>query len=261
MLPNENVKAQTKTTLPVVQTSNPLITFNMTMDSPKKNITYTNTLLLSFEIQINSNLSLPQVSGGLWVFYRIDNNSDVGLSADQSYYEFVDVSNLTNGIHQLTISAQMDYIYNNTIVHNIQELPSTYFSVRNLPPSIHILSPQNKIYNTDNISMIYLLNDPSTFDVSSYRDNYINLQEYSLDNKANQTIVGNGTLTGLSDGRHSLIFYAKAGVFWSHDSVIFFVDTSPVTQKIELITIAIITIISIVAVISTFLYKRHRKTH
>ena len=255
MLPNENVKAQTKTTLPIVQTSNPLITFNMTMDSQKKNITYTNTLLLAFEILINSNLSLGQASLGLWVFYRIDNNSDVGLSADQSYYEFVDVSNLTNGIHQLTISAQMDYIYNNTIVHNIQELPSTYFSIHNQPSTIHILSPQNKNYNTDNISLIILLNDPSTFHYS-----YFSWTGYSIDNKDNQTTFLNDTLTGLADGPHTLIFYAKTGTLWSHDSVNFYVDTSPFTQKIQLITIAIVTVIIIVLVISTFLYIRHRKT-
>ena len=64
------------------------------------------------------------------------------------------------------------------------------------PPSISILSPQNKTYNTTDIPLTFTVDKTGT------------LMTYSLDEQANVTITGNTTLNGLSTGSHSLTVYA-----------------------------------------------------
>ena len=65
------------------------------------------------------------------------------------------------------------------------------------PPTIAILSPQNKAYTTTDV--------PLNFTVSELTK-WIGC---SLDGQDNATITGNVTLTGLSDGPHSVIVYAE----------------------------------------------------
>ncbi|MDH5267708.1 MAG: hypothetical protein OEW62_08545 [Candidatus Bathyarchaeota archaeon] len=76
------------------------------------------------------------------------------------------------------------------------------------PPTISILSPENKTYTVNNISL--------TFGLSKH----IYEASYSLDGQANVTIgniplvhgigtFGNITLIGLPDGMHSLVVYAR----------------------------------------------------
>ena len=65
------------------------------------------------------------------------------------------------------------------------------------PPTISIVSPENKTYTVNNVSLTFTLSEPTSW------------IGYSLDGQANVTIAGNTTLSGLSDGAHSLIVYAK----------------------------------------------------
>lgn len=245
-----NVKCQTA--FPVVETTSPLITFNMTMDSPMPNITYTNVMLLDFQLQINSNLSLGHASLGLSVFYRIDDNSEVHLSSDTYYHKFIDITDLTNGRHKLTILAQMNYIYNDSIVQNKQELPQQiYFSVFNKPPTIQILSPQNSIYFTNNIELRFEIDNPSTYQYQHYS---LYWQGYSLDNGHKELENQNDTtLNGLTDGFHSLTFYAQIGNLNSSSTVYFLVLTNPYTE----ILIILVIIISVLA--SLLLYRKYRR--
>ena len=62
---------------------------------------------------------------------------------------------------------------------------------------IKILSPQNITYNKNCVPLTFTINVPTLW------------IKYSLDNKANITITKNITLTGLSEGTHSIIVYAK----------------------------------------------------
>lgn len=257
MVQPATVKAQTKNTLPIIQTSNPLITFNMTMDSPQNNTAYTNNLVLDFLLQINSSLSLTHVSLGLSVFYRIDNNSEVYLSSDQNYYELIDITNLTNGIHQLTILAQMNYVYDNSIVQNKQELQQkTYFLVLNKPATIHLQSPQQIIYFTDTVPLIFEFDDPSTYPFQ--RRYYLRYwQGYSLDNGNRELQTTNGQLTGLPDGFHTITFYIDIGNMSSSSKVYFFVIATPFAQ---ILLITVIALVPLIVFISLLLYSRHRKT-
>lgn len=65
------------------------------------------------------------------------------------------------------------------------------------PPTIIIISPENKTYITTSIPLTFTVNEPTSW------------IGYSLDNQANITITGNITLIGLSEGAHSIIVYAN----------------------------------------------------
>jgi len=64
------------------------------------------------------------------------------------------------------------------------------------PFFINVISPQNKIYTTNPIPLTFTVNQS------------ISWIGYSLDGKANVTITGNTTLTGLIGGSHNLKLYA-----------------------------------------------------
>jgi len=85
------------------------------------------------------------------------------------------------------------------------------------PPTISILSPENKTYSENNI--------PLTFTVDESTD-WIG---YSLDGQMNVTIAGNITLASLLDGAHYVVVYANdtAGNMGSSNIICFTVDATP----------------------------------
>ncbi len=90
------------------------------------------------------------------------------------------------------------------------------------PPTITILSPENKTYtvNTD-IQLTFTL------------DELADWIGYSLDGQANVTITGNSTLTGLSDGSHCMVVYANDTFDNMGSSTIYLtVDTIPPTISV-----------------------------
>ncbi|MCW4018241.1 MAG: hypothetical protein NWF00_06145 [Candidatus Bathyarchaeota archaeon] len=212
------------------EASEPLISLSLAMDSPKVNATYTNVMPLVFSVQIQYKDYNRTVPLGLAVWYQIDQQPEVILGDYQYHNMYLDISKLSNGTHKLTIYAQMNYYirdnidaipFNSTVIPNKQELPPTYFSVSNVPPSIHILSPQNKTYTSPNVTLNYVFNDPASINTPYSQESY------SLDNQANQTMwVTNGTLRNLTNGPHSLTIYGKSGSIETSDTVFFTVDTT-----------------------------------
>jgi len=89
------------------------------------------------------------------------------------------------------------------------------------PPTISISSPQNKIYALTQVPLNFTVNRETTW------------MAYSLDGQANVTIVGNTTLTGLSEGTHSLRIYAKNldGNVGSSNLLHFTIDTTQPTTS------------------------------
>ena len=65
------------------------------------------------------------------------------------------------------------------------------------PLNITSLSPENKTYTANDIPLSFSLSKPA------------NRIGYSMDGQANITIDGNSTLTGLSNGSHTLTIYAN----------------------------------------------------
>jgi hypothetical protein len=87
-------------------------------------------------------------------------------------------------------------------------------------PEITIISPKDTYYNTNSV--------PLTFKVKGT----VTLIEYSLDGAANVTITGNTTLTGLSDGYHTVIIYGVYCGGIEKEKVDFIVDTKPLIVTI-----------------------------
>jgi parallel beta-helix repeat protein len=65
------------------------------------------------------------------------------------------------------------------------------------PPTIEIQSPENKLYNTRDVPLIFTVNEPTTW------------IGYSLDGHNNLTVSGNTTVMGLQDGPHTIKIYAN----------------------------------------------------
>jgi len=66
-----------------------------------------------------------------------------------------------------------------------------------MPPQIFVLSPRNTTYATTPVPLTFTVNEPTSW------------IGYSLDGQANITVLGNTTLTGLSEGMHNVIVYAN----------------------------------------------------
>jgi parallel beta-helix repeat protein len=65
------------------------------------------------------------------------------------------------------------------------------------PPAIFIVSPENKTYTVNSVSLSFTVSEPTSW------------IKYSLDNQANITITGDITLSDLAYGEHSITLYAE----------------------------------------------------
>jgi len=89
------------------------------------------------------------------------------------------------------------------------------FGYGTVPPELHVLSPENKTYTNNNVSLVLSVNKPTTW------------IGYSLDAQANVTVTGDTVLTGVSEGQHRVIVYVNDtfGNLVSSGAVYFSVDT------------------------------------
>ena len=141
------------------------------------------------------------------------------------------------------------YRYNYYDKFEIASYSTVSFTKDLVPPRILVQSPQNTTYTTPNVQLDFTVNEN------------ISQSLYNLDNKGNQTISGNLTLTDLSNGEHSITLYVSdlAGNTANQKTINFSVDLPEPFPNL-LITI-IITIVALVAVVvSLLIYRRHRKT-
>lgn len=85
------------------------------------------------------------------------------------------------------------------------------------PPKIIILSPENKTYPTNSVSLTFNVSEP------------ISWIGYSRDGLANATISGNYSLPPLDDRTHSIVVYANdtVGNMGKSSKVYFAIDTTP----------------------------------
>jgi hypothetical protein len=119
------------------------------------------------------------------------------------------------------------------------------------PPIIMVTSPQNTTYNTNKISLTFTVNEEPS------------LKSYSLDGKANVTVVDSIVLPDLSDGEHRLIMYAKdlTGNIGASKVIIFTIETEN-EEPSQLWIVGVVGIIACVgfmfsAYIAYDLFKSH----
>ena len=118
-----------------------------------------------------------------WIGYSLDGQENQTIAGNTT------LSGLSEESHSLTI-------YANDTVGNMGT-STVQFLVHTTIPTIQILSPENKTYTTNTIPLEYIVDEATSW------------VGYSLDSQANQTITGNTTLSGLSDGSHVLTIYAN----------------------------------------------------
>jgi hypothetical protein len=75
--------------------------------------------------------------------------------------------------------------------------PDPYVPVDIVGPEIKVLSPVNQIYNVSGVSLVFTVDTP------------VEWMGYSLNGEENVTVLGNVTLTGLSNGLHNVTVYGN----------------------------------------------------
>jgi hypothetical protein len=104
------------------------------------------------------------------------------------------LTGLSDGMHSLRIYARnIDDLYK----RNIGSSNLVHFTIDTTPPSISIVAPTSKTYDTTDIQLTLTVGEATSW------------LGYSLDGQANVTFTGNVTLPKLSAGAHSLRVYAK----------------------------------------------------
>jgi hypothetical protein len=169
------------------------------VSSPQNKTYSVAEILLKFTL----NEKVSQIS------YSLDGKANVTISENS-----VILPVLPDGSHNIVV-------YASDLAGNTGASRIIRFTVDTQPPNISLLSPQNRIYNTTDISLTLTANER------------IRWFGYSVDGQANVTISGNHTL-GLDDGMHNIVVYARdlAGNIGASSTVYFTKDTVAPTISI-----------------------------
>jgi hypothetical protein len=139
-----------------------------------------------------------------WMGYSLDGQMNVTVGGNTT------LVGLSDGVHSVIV-------YATDIAGNMGSSDIVYFTVDTVSVSVDLLSPENKTYTTNSVSLSFTVNKPTSW------------IGYSLDGQANNTISGGTTLMGLSDGIHSLVVYANdtGGNVGRSDTVYFTINALP----------------------------------
>ncbi len=116
------------------------------------------------------------------------------------------------------------------------------------PPTISVISPENKTYTVNNVSLTFTVNEPASW------------IGYSLDGAANVTVAGNMTLSGLAEGLHSLTVYANdtSGNMGVSETIYFSVNT-PQEQFPTLLVAVVAAAVGVGAALLIVYFRKVRK--
>jgi len=166
-----------------------------------------------------------------WMGYSLDDRANVTVTGD------TELSDVSEGAHSMIV-------YVNDTFGNMVSSSDVYFSVDTVPPRVVILSPENRSYGERDIQ--------SAFTV----DEAVSWMGYSLDGQDNVTVTGNVTLAVLSDGSHSVTFYAidLVGNTGASGTVYFEIAPFP---TVWVVGVAVTITITVAA---AYLFLKRRKT-
>ena len=159
-----------------------------------------------------------------WIGYSIDDQANITINGN------VTLPVLPEGTHSIKV-------YANDTSGNMGYSNAIRFAVDASPPSVVILSPENKTYTTVLVTLNFTVNE-STFWIG-----------YSLDGSANRTITGNLTFV-LADGSHHVTVYAEdlVGNIGASQTVYFSVNTKSQQSWIEAFLMWIVVALAVIAV-------------
>jgi parallel beta-helix repeat protein len=114
-------------------------------------------------------------------------------------------------------------------------------------PNVSLLSPENRTYDASKVQLVFSV------------DGSISSIAYSLDDKANATIDGNTTISGISQGTHHVVVYVKdlAGNMGSSVRVYFGVSVGGETPIVQWVVIVIVA--GVVVTVALLVYFRRRR--
>jgi hypothetical protein len=122
------------------------------------------------------------------------------------------------------------------------------FTVDTTPPSIFVLSPENKTYDADNVTLNFTVSEAAS-QVS-----------YVLDGGENLTAEGNITLADLPNGEHNVTVYATdlAGHVGASETVYFSVEVPEPFPTVPVAATSVAAVVVVGAGLLVYFKKRRR---
>lgn len=141
------------------------------------------------------------------------------------------------GLHSLIVYAIVGYSGSHVGSGQSGVVP---FTVKNTAPQLEIISIENKTYATSDVPLYFLVNKP----VSKFA--------YSLDGQDTVTVLGNSTLSGISNGEHQITMFSwdEVGNLGASEPVIFNIAIPESESEPFPTTLVGIVIIASTAIIS-----------
>ena len=127
------------------------------------------------------------------------------------------------------------------------KLSSTIIPPAELPSSVAILSPEDRLYPLGNISLTYFVDDT-----------ILNV-EYSIDGQDNAGLGGNTTIIGLPEGNHNLKVYAYDGVGNVETAQVDFSVGEPFPTVLVIEIVLLVIIVAIASFVLGASYRRKRR--
>ena len=210
------------------------------------NKTYENKVLLHLKIEVAYHQWINHVS------YTLDSQNHVAYSGgirDLNWSTILE--GLSEGQHSLKVTASCKSYYmaptsGGNPYYRIYGASSEVINFTVVyTPEISILTVENKTYTTSNIPLNFTVNEP------------VSKIEYCRDGLENRTIVGNVTLSGLSDGLHNVTIYAMDvdGYVGISETVHFEIEAFPVT----LVASASVASVVIIGVCLLVYFKKRKR--
>jgi|WetSurMetagenome_2_1015567.scaffolds.fasta_scaffold08045_4 hypothetical protein len=194
---------------------------------------------------INSVYYTADWQEGMRCIYDVsDHNQTVSIRMLFRLSITANFTDIPDGNHRLTIYA---YIHDGS-----QGSSSVDFTI-NAPPSITILSLENKTYQNVDLPLDFTVNEPIVW------------AGYSLDEKENVTLGGNGTRVSLTNGLHILTVYANdtSGNMGASQTIYFSVDMPlvivPLNSFQTIVTIAVAIIIIVIIGVGLQIYRERTR--
>jgi hypothetical protein len=219
------------------ETFSPNILINFTITRPDEGWLISWTVSGRPDILFKSMLNSVDVTLDGKLYRSIKANSN--LTFPFSYSE--NLTNLSGGLHNLAIQTKCEGW--DLEAHGFWERKLPYetssdlinFTVDATSPTISIFSVENKTYRTPEVALNFTVNE-AVAQIS-----------YVLDGQDNVTISGNTTLTGLTDGKHNVTFYAKdlVGNIGASETVTFSIEVPFPTATVAAASGASVAIIGI----------------
>ena len=218
-------------------------TLRIQIESPTNKTYKQNSILLNVSFYTHENEARRS-----YIAYTIFNETteftdgilfNGSLSQTQPIWQSTTIEKIPDGNYTLRVTGF--HIVFRWLIHSDQEFVN--FIINCMPPEITILSPENRIYYSNNINLTYQYNEE------------ISKASYCLDQNKNVTFTKHIILEDLADGEHELIIYAKdlAGNEGVSETTYFTImEPFPTTQ----VSVIIITILAGLGILSYFKKRR-----